>query len=463
VIRENQKFLNQLQLILDIIILIISLTLAYYIRFWGYTEDYLTFNYYLKAAFLLIPLYLFLYYTFELYEPHRKKGLSEEAFNIIKSNFLGMIILLSVLFIIRQIDYSRFVFVLFVIFNIVLTISERLAIRIFLRHIRRKGYNIKYILIIGAGDLGQQFAKKVQANKHLGYSIVGYLDDKKSKGRKIKEVPVIGRLSDLEKIIEEHLLDEVIIALPLKEYDNLKDIINICEKSGVKTQIIPDYLRYIPARPTVDEIDGIPLINIRRVPLDNLANRFIKRTMDIVLSLIGIIITSPIMIIVAILIKLESPGPVVFKQERVGLNRRNFMMYKFRSMRVQNKEESDTQWTTKDDPRKTKIGEFIRKTSIDELLQLFNVLKGDMSLVGPRPERPFFVEQFRETIPKYMVKHQVRPGITGWAQVNGWRGDTSIEERIKCDLYYIENWSLALDIKIIILTVINGFVHKNAY
>ena len=213
----------------------------------------------------------------------------------------------------------------------------------------------------------------------------------------------------------------------------------------------------------MDDLDGLPVIDTRRVPLDNWFKNALKRAFDIVFASVAILITSPVMLFSVLMIKLTSPGPVIFYQERVGLNRKKFMMYKFRSMRVQTDEEERVQWTTKDDPRKTKWGAFMRKTSIDELPQFFNVLKGDMSVVGPRPERPFFVEKFREEIPRYMIKHQVRPGITGWAQVNGLRGDTSIEERINYDLYYIENWTFLFDLQIIFMTVFKGLVNKNAY
>lgn len=463
-IKENQKILNRLQVILDASIIALSLVLAFYLRFFNYKGgSYLTLDYYLKLLVFVIPFYLFLYGMFGLYMPQRNKSRIEEILNIIKVNIIGLFVLINGMFIFKQVHYSRYVLVLFVLFSIVLTIIERLAVRKFLRYIRKQGYNLKHLLVIGAGELGQEFVRKIKANKELGYNIVGFIDDQAEVGRKIKEVRVIGKVQDLESIIGQYGVDEIVVALPIKEYAKLKDIIEISERNGVKVRIIPDYMKYIPARPQVDEVDGLPLINIRYIPLDNIANKLIKRLFDIAVSLTCLILFSPLMLIIAILIKVTSPGPVIFKQERVGLNRRPFNMYKFRSMKVQNPEEEKMQWTTKDDPRRTKIGEFIRKTSIDELPQLFNVLKGDMSLIGPRPERPFFVEQFKETIPKYMIKHQVRPGITGWAQVNGWRGDTSIEERIKCDLYYIENWSFALDIKIMILTIFKGFINPNAY
>ena len=245
--------------------------------------------------------------------------------------------------------------------------------------------------------------------------------------------------------------DEVVIALEAEEYPYLQGIIANSEKNGVKVSLIPFYTKFMPSHPVYDEVGGVSLVNIRHIPLDNIGNAFLKRTMDIVGSLLLIVLTSPLMLFAAVGVKLSSPGPVLFRQERVGLNKKPFYMYKFRSMRVNDRQ--TTGWSTDNDPRKTRFGSFIRKFSIDELPQFFNVLKGDMSLVGPRPELPFFVNQFKESIPLYMVKHQVRPGITGWAQVNGFRGDTSIKGRIEHDIYYIENWTILFDIKILFMTV----------
>ena len=258
-------------------------------------------------------------------------------------------------------------------------------------------------------------------------------------------------------------MDEIAITLGLEEYYKLEKIVSQCEKSGVHTKFIPDYGNIIPTRPYTEDLLGLPVINIRYVPLSNTFNAMVKRLMDIAGSIICIVIFSPVMLLSAILVKITSSGPLIFKQERVGLHNEKFMMYKFRTMYVQTEEEEKKGWTQKNDPRVTKVGGFLRKTSLDEFPQLFNVLKGDMSLVGPRPERPQYVEKFREEIPRYMIKHQVRPGMTGWAQVNGYRGDTSIRKRIEHDLYYIENWTLGLDIKILFLTVFKGFINKNAY
>ena len=292
---------------------------------------------------------------------------------------------------------------------------------------------------------------------------MGFLYDLVSDNFEYRGIKKIGTLSDLAAYLEKTSLDEVAITLNLNEYHKLEQIVAICEKSGVHTKFVPDYYNFISTNPYTEDLDGLPVINIRNVPLTNTMNKLIKRLIDIIGSIIALILFSPIMLIVAILVKKSSPGPIIFAQERIGLGNKPFKMYKFRSMGVQDPKKEAKEWTTKNDVRVTPVGRVIRKTSLDELPQFWNVLKGDMSLIGPRPERPLFVEKFKEEIPRYMIKHQVRPGITGWAQVNGFRGDTSIRSRIEHDLYYIENWSLGLDIKILFLTFFKGFVNKNAY
>lgn len=488
-IKENQKYLNRFLVMLDIITIGGALIFAWYIRFKSgilhipSEGGYLTFRQYLKPVICIIPIYLFVYNIFNLYIPHRFKSAYEELINIIKANITGILIFILTLFLFKKVDYSRYLLFIFTILCTTLTYVERGLTRLFLRWIRKNGYNKKHIIIVGFSNLTIEFLKRLQKNKQWGYNVVGIIDDKLDINKKnlkqyinldenkvldeiaasISSIETIGKFEQIQYYIDNFHIDEVFITLSIKEYDKLGSIIKICEKSGVRTQIIPDYYKYIPAKPYVEELDGLPIINIRYIPLDKLANKFIKRFLDIVLSLLAIIIFLPIMIFTTIMIKITSPGPIIFRQERIGLNRRPFSMYKFRSMHVQKESDEKSKWTTKNDVRKTKFGSFIRKTSIDELPQFFNVLKGDMSIIGPRPERPFFVEKFKEEIPKYMIKHQVRPGITGWAQVNGWRGDTSIEKRIECDVYYIENWSFWIDVKIMLLTVFKGFINKNAY
>ena len=276
-------------------------------------------------------------------------------------------------------------------------------------------------------------------------------------------VKVIGRIDNIHVILPENKIDEIGISLALADYGRLEELVNICEKSGVHTKFIPDYNSVIPTKPYIEDLTGLAVINIRHLPLSNTANSMLKRMVDVVGAILCIILFSPVMLIAALMIKLTDGGKVIFSQERVGYHNTIFKMYKFRTMREQTEEEEKAGWTKKGDPRVTPIGKFLRKTSLDELPQLFNVLAGDMSLIGPRPERPQFVEEFKEEIPRYMIKHQVRPGMTGWAQINGYRGNSSIWKRIEFDLFYIENWTLFLDIKILFLTIFKGFINKNAY
>lgn len=464
-IKQNQKLVNKGLVIVDALVIIAAFLLAWYIRIHsGIMEvegGFLSFEEYLIPVLIMIPVYLIIYNFKRLYNTERMVFLSKEIINIIVANLWGIIIFTGLLFVNKQIDYSRSFLVIFLVVSIIFTSLERVIIRLFMRRARRKGLNVKYTVFVGFSDGTKKFNKLINDNKHWGYKVLGIFEDFNVEYENLEYLGEISKLDDY--LSENRDVDEIIITLEMKDYDKLKGIIATCEKLGVRAQIIPNYYKYLPAKPYVEEIGGIPLINMRYIPLDNILNKSVKRIIDIVGSLIAIIITSPIMIIVSILVKTTSKGPLIFKQERIGLNRKPFVMYKFRSMREQDPEKEKLDWTVKNDPRKTAIGTFIRKTSIDELPQFFNVLKGDMSLIGPRPERPFYVEKFKDEIPKYMVKHQVRPGITGWAQVNGWRGDTSIEKRIECDIYYIENWSLALDIKIVFMTLYKGFINTNAY
>ena len=464
-IKENQKHFNRLHVVLDAFVIIIAYFIAWMIKFLFMDDSVgaLPFRIYAVAILPIVPVYLLLYYLFSLYTPKRMQGRRLEMWNIIKANTVGIALILGALYLIKMMHFSRELLAIFYFVNILLETGLRNLIRYFLRSMRKKGYNLKHILLVGYSHAAEEYIDRIIANPQWGYKIRGILDDHVEAGTEYKGVKVLGRIANLMVILPQNRLDEIAITLGLNEYYRLEEIVALCEKSGVHTKFIPDYNRVIPTKPYTEDILGLPVINIRHVPLTNTYYAFLKRLMDIVGSVCAIVIFSPVMLFSVIMIKLTSPGPLIFKQERVGLHNRPFMMYKFRSMEVQAPEKEKTRWTVKDDPRVTGFGKFMRKTSIDELPQLFNVLKGEMSLVGPRPERPFFVEKFKEEIPRYMIKHQVRPGITGWAQVNGYRGNTSIRKRIEYDLYYIENWTLGLDIKILFLTIFKGFVNKNAY
>ena len=336
-------------------------------------------------------------------------------------------------------------------------------LRWILRKYRKQGYNQKHILLVGYSRAAEGYLDRVVTHPEWGYIVKGILADNKPEGEEYRGIKILGGTDKLAEILPQNQLDEIVITLGLAEYHKLGRIVNMCEKSGVHTKFVPDYNNIIPTKPYTEDLMGMPVINIRRVPLNNMLNAVAKRCVDIFGALVAIILFSPVMLVTSIIIKVTSPGPLIFKQERIGKHNRPFYMYKFRSMVVQDEKDEKKGWTTKNDPRVTPIGRFIRKTSIDELPQLFNILIGDMSLVGPRPERPQFVEKFKEEIPRYMIKHQVRPGLTGWAQVNGYRGDTSIQKRIEFDLYYIENWTMGFDFKIIFLTFFKGFINRNAY
>ena len=454
-------------MLVDTIVLVISYFLAWMIRFVGPMAATAvrtrSFQQYMMMLILIIPVYLLLYQAFTLYTPMRMQGRRLVLANIIKANSLGLLILMFTFYMVNEGDYSRSTYIMFYVINIILQWCTRMLIFTLLRDMREKGLNQKQMICVGYSRAAEEYIDRVLANPQWGYVIRGILDDNVPAGTEYRSIKVLGRIANLNIILPENRLDEIAITLGLSEYYRLEEIVALCEKSGVHTKFIPDYNKIIPTKPYTEDILGLPVINIRYVPLNNTFNALIKRAMDVVGSIVGIIVTSPLMILMCLIIKLTSPGPLIYKQERVGLHNQTFWMYKFRSMEVQPEAEEKKAWTVKNDPRVTPIGKFMRHTSIDELPQLFNILKGNMSLVGPRPERPFFVEKFREEIPRYMVKHQVRPGLTGWAQVNGYRGDTSIRKRIECDLYYIENWSIGLDIKIIFLTFFKGFINKNAY
>nr|WP_290459316.1 undecaprenyl-phosphate glucose phosphotransferase [Romboutsia ilealis] len=463
-IRENQKFLNNIQIIVDMVIIVVSFLFAYYIRFYildGHIS--MSFKEFFIPILISIPMYLLLYTIFDLYTAKRTKSIYKEIFDIVKVNFAGALILILGLYVFKIVNFSRVTLAIFIILNTTITSINRICLRYTLRKYRKKGLNQKHCLIIGATNTSKELINRINKNKHWGYNVVGIIDNHKNNDEYFEGFKVIGNFEDIEYVLDHKHIDIVFIAISAEEYIHIGSLLKACERGGVKTNIIPYYHKYVPAKPRMDDLDGLTMVDTRYVPLDSYIMAFSKRIFDIVFSLFAIILASPIMLLSVIMIKLTSPGPVIYKQERVGLNRKKFYMYKFRSMKVQTEEEEKTKWSTKNDPRKTKWGSFMRKTSIDELPQFFNVLKGDMSIIGPRPERPYFVEKFRDEIPRYMIKHQVRPGITGWAQVSGFRGDTSIEGRIEHDLEYIENWTFFFDIKIVFLTIFNGFVNKNAY
>ncbi len=470
-IKDNQKTLNRLHVIVDGFLLALSYLFSYYLRFISPLKELLFDNVggkhplaiYSEVLIFLIPGYLVIYHYCNLYDPKRNKSKRLDLWNIIKANAFGLAYFTLVLYLTDRKYYARGVTILFFLTNIAFDTAFRSILSYSLRMARRKGFNLKHIVLVGYSRAAEAYIDRILANPQWGYYIHGILDDNMERGTFYKNIKVIGAIDNLLEILPLNRLDEIAITLNINEYSKLERIVGLCEKSGVHTKFIPDYQNFFPTNPYTEDLNGLPVINIRNVPLSNTFNRVIKRIIDLIGVIVSLIIFSIPMTLVAIIIKTTSPGPIIFSQTRIGRHNKEFKMYKFRSMEVQSESKEKRAWTTLNDPRVTKIGKFIRKTSIDELPQLFNILKGEMSLVGPRPERPFFVEKFKEEIPRYMIKHQIQPGLTGWAQINGYRGDTSIRKRIDYDLYYIENWNVELDFKILFLTIFKGFINKNAY
>lgn len=467
-IRRNQRFLTQLYMIADFVVIQISFLIAWWLKFksgWMPFVNPLPVESYAYWSLIYGFISVLIGIVLSLYLPKRKKRFVDEFLKIFQVHIMSIFFLLGLMFFVKEIDISRAYLALYMGLLLLSIMLYRYIIKHALKSLREKGFNRQFVLILGAGTLGKRFYNNLEQYPELGYEAIGFLDDYYTWDglEEQRYKPILGTIDQLSGMLEMLPVDEVILALPLDAHSKYPSIIAACEKAGVRTLIIPDFFDYLPARPYFDNFAGMPMINVRDIPLDMAGNKMAKRVFDIVFSLFAIIMMSPIMLIVALGVRVTSPGSIIFKQERVGLNRRSFMMYKFRSMKMQQDGEEDTGWSTPEDPRRTRFGTFIRKTSLDELPQFFNVLMGQMSVVGPRPERPFYVQQFRGEIPKYMVKHHVRPGITGWAQSNGLRGDTSIEDRIKHDIFYIENWSLLFDIRIIFKTIRNGFKNNNAY
>ncbi|MCR4762201.1 MAG: undecaprenyl-phosphate glucose phosphotransferase [Lachnospiraceae bacterium] len=470
-IKDNQTFLNRLHLVLDAVLTALAYMLAWWIKFESIfaTRDpnvhALPMETYFRALYVLVPAYLILYYFFGLYNSQRVSRSWEDFTNIVKSNIVGFLGFFVLLYISKQIDFSRTMIGIFFVINIIVMMNSRMAVRAVLRYFRKRGYNIKHVLLVGYSRAAESYIIRIDSNPQWGYDCVGVLDDDVPLGTAYHGVKVIGKIDELQDYLDRNEFDEITITLPLTAYDRLEELVARCEKTGVHTKFIPDYTSLFPSNPYTEDIAGLAVISIRYVALTNTLNRAVKRLMDIVGSLIAIALFAVPMLVIAVAIRVTSKGPVIFKQERVGRHGKTFMMFKFRTMEVQDKKTEEGGWTTPDDPRVTRVGRFLRRTSLDETPQFFNILIGQMSLVGPRPERPNYVEKFRdeEQIPRYMVRHQVRPGLTGWAQINGYRGDTSIRKRIDHDIYYIENWSLKFDIKILFLTVFKGFINKNAY
>ena len=356
---------------------------------------------------------------------------------------------------------SQLVWALFLGLTVVFTYASRETVRELLERRWRAGVGLKRVLIAGAGDLGRLVADRILQHRELGFQVAGFVDDRAGGDHMgYRGLPLLGTLAEMAEIAQRERIDHLYVALALDEHSKLLDLMEAANRECIDVKVVPDLLQFIALRARLEDLDGLPVIAVNDVPLQGV-NAWVKRALDIALSAATLVVLVIPMAIIALLVRWTSPGPVFYRQERMGLDGRAFTVFKIRSMFVDAEETSGPVWARDDDPRTTTVGRWLRRFDLDELPQFWNVLKGDMSIVGPRPERPFFVEQFKHRIPQYMLRHKVKAGITGWAQVNGWRGNTSLEKRIEYDLYYIENWSVTLDIKIMWLTLVRGLFQRS--
>ena len=446
----------------DVVAATVAFYLAYFLRRMGVGESIGPFRGYLAMLAIHVIGLVVVFFLYKLYQRKRAISHLDEFYRIFGAVSISTLLTVALTsFIFKgQLDYSRWM----VVYNWALTLGLVTLGRVVHARVQwalqARGVGEDRVLIVGTGEIGRIILQKIMHSPGLGYRVVGLIDVN-SGPKSVLGFPVLGKVADIPAVIEQHRVDEVIIALPEASHQEILGIISLCEREKVGIHVFPDVFQIMASEVSIDDLGGLPLLTVRDIALRGW-RLTLKRAMDIVVSAVALVLLSPLMMLTALIIKLESPGPVFYIQERMGLDARPFPMIKFRSMRA-DAEADGPGWTTRDDPRRTRFGALIRRFSLDELPQLINVLVGDMSLVGPRPERPVYVEQFRRSIPRYMDRHREKAGITGWAQINGLRGDTSIAERTKYDLWYIENWSLSLDIKILLRTLFLIFRDRNAY
>ena len=397
-----------------------------------------------------------------LYRPQRQKSALDEVFGVFKATVLAGLLLVAVTYFVREDRYSRGALLIFTVLAFVGVGAMRFLFKEVLQALRRRGYNLRYVLVLGAGRLARQALEQIGAHRELGFRPVGCLSLTRSRvGQTVDGTEVIGTVRDLREVLGRQQIDQVLVALPSRSFHRLPRIMEICADTTVDVKLVPDVYQYATLFGGLEEFGGLPIVNLQSVGVLGI-NALAKRAFDVILSALFLALLAPLMLLVALLVKLTSPGPVLYRQERVGLDGKPFRMLKFRTMRDQ-AERDGPRFAEPEDPRVTRLGPLLRRTSIDELPQLLNVLAGDMSLVGPRPERPIFIDKFRRHIPRYQLRHMVKAGMTGWAQIHGLRGQTSIEKRVEYDLYYIEHWSLLLDLRILARTLAGGFLSRNAY
>jgi Undecaprenyl-phosphate glucose phosphotransferase len=465
-LRRYQRTIGDLFRLLDACVVVIAWLLAYWVRFYAspfeVTKGMPEFGTYAALSPLVVVLWMVVFSLKRVYESRRMVGRLDEVLLVLKSHGLALLFFIALTYLFEDYKYSRLVMAYFAVMGAAGLAAFRIAVRNTLRGMRARGYNLRHVLAVGEGPTLELLIQRLDAFPELGLRVVGVVTSEGSDVKSLAGKRVLGNFRHIREVIARVKADEVLISLEASRQHEVDVVLDLLQDETIDIRLAPDLHRYVTLGCEVEDFDGMPVVRLNDSPLVGSA-AYAKRFTDLLLSLLALLTFAPVMLLVALLIKLTSRGPVLYGQERMGLDGRTFRMLKFRSMRVDAETRGGAVWASAGDARCTAIGALLRKTSLDELPQFWNVLRGDMSLVGPRPERPVFVSQFRGEIPHYMLRHKVKSGITGWAQVNGWRGNTSLRARIECDLFYIKNWSLSLDLKILTMTVWKGFVHKNAY
>ncbi|MFZ4715585.1 MAG: undecaprenyl-phosphate glucose phosphotransferase [Bacteriovoracaceae bacterium] len=455
--KTHEGTFSFLQRLVDAIIVSSAWLIAYQLRFNVMTggESGLG-TFFLKLTPFLIIVSFYFFRKNGLYNSQRFTSRFIEIAAVLRANSYASIAFIILIYFFAPGRVSRLTLLNYYLISSFALVALRISIRNFLRAMRRKGYNLRHYILVGDGPQLYEFIDKIKQFKDSGISLSAWFNA--SEETTHEDIP--RHKESLEDYLKTHKSDAIIIGYQSKNFDKVEELLRHFHNDLYNIQILPD-LSYSFIGHSVTNFAGIPVITINQPHLSNL-DILLKRIFDFTLTFVGILFISPVLMLLAVLVKLTSPGPILYGQERMGLDGKSFMMWKFRSMRA-DAEQSGAGWTVENDPRRTKFGTFLRETSLDELPQIFNVLWGDMSLVGPRPERPVYVQKFRQEIPAYMLRHRMKAGMTGWAQVNGWRGNTSLEKRIECDIFYIKNWSLWLDVKILFMTFYRGFINRNAY
>lgn len=465
--KRYQSFVCGLFRVADAGLIVIAWLASYWLRFYvpifAVTKGLPSFASYVAMAPLVAVLWIAVFAANDVYESARMLSLGRELSRVLHAHGVALLFFVALTYAFEEYKYSRLVMAYFGAISAISLVAFRLGVRFTLRAIRRRGFNLRHVLLVGEGAPVQALIQRFDQFPELGLRVRGVVTQEGDEHSSVDDIPVLGSFGQIRQVLAATRVDEVLIAVPWSQHNEVSRLLELVKDETVDVRLVPDVRAYAALGCDVEDFDGLPVVRINDSPLRAGWGPLAKRFTDVILSSIGLVVLAPLLLFIAFLIKITTRGPVLYVQERMGLDGHTFKMLKFCSMKPDAESRSGAVWARPGDARCTVVGGILRKTSLDELPQLWNVLCGDMSLVGPRPERPVFVQKFRHEVPHYMLRHKVKAGITGWAQVNGWRGNTSLHHRIECDLYYIQNWSYVLDLKILTLTLWKGFVNKNAY